>query len=291
MSTTWHFTYLQRQLRAWFARLYYDGTDWISTLRALAQHRGLDFNAEFDLKQWQFITPYRLRTLIAAAQEFDFPHDSKYRKDYIGPLIMLDRKEVVDEPDYQQALQSIAAKKRSDVQRSLIFCSMGTMDSSYDYFRRVIDAVADQPNWDLILAVGNKLPLDRFDPLPDNAYLFQKVPQLDALKQADLCLNHGGISTINECILLGVPMLVYSDGFFDRNGNAARVAYHDLGLRGDFYKDTADQIARNIEQLLTDHQYKANVKQMQQIYLSYHNSDTVAQLVHEMLNNNEKEPL
>lgn len=291
MSVTWHFTYLKRQLKFGLARLYYGGVDWMSTLRALARQRGLDFVAEFDLKQWHFITPYRLRTLIAAAWEFDFPHDSEYRNDYIGPLVMLDRQEAVDDPDYQRALQSIAAKKRSGSRRFLIFCSMGTIDSNQDYFRRVIDAIADKPNWDLILAVGHKLPLDHFDPLPNNVYLFQQVPQLDLLSRADVVLNHGGIGTINEAIFLGVPMVVYSDGFLDRNGSAARVAYHALGLRGDFHQDTAVDIANNIERVLTDPHYKANVERMRQIYVTYHQSDRVAQLVQETLMLKEKEPV
>ncbi len=289
MSATWHFTYLKRRLKFGLARLYYGGVDWMSTLRALARQRGLDFEAEFDLKQWHFITPYRLRTLIAAAWEFDFPHDSEYRNDYIGPLVMLKRQEAVDEPTYQQSLQSIAAKKRADVKRSLIFCSMGTIDSSYDYFRRVIEAVAGKPHWDLILAVGHKLPLDRFEPLPANVYLFQQVPQLDLLSRADVVLNHGGIGTINEAIFLGVPMVVYSDGFLDRNGSAARVAYHGLGLRGDFHRDRAADIAKNIERVLTDPTYKANVERMRQIYLRYHQSDRVAQVVRETLMLKERE--
>jgi UDP:flavonoid glycosyltransferase YjiC (YdhE family) len=147
----------------------------------------------------------------------------------------------------------------------------------------VIKAVSDKPNYDLILAVGRNLPLDGFEPTPDNVYLFHQVPQLDLLKRADAVLTHGGINTINECILLGVPLVVYSDGFFDRNGCAARVAYHSLGLRGDFRRDTAAEIAHNIDQVLHNPQYKASVERMRQVYLAYHRSDKVVQVIDKTL--------
>lgn len=283
MSATWHLTYLRRQVKSRLGRIYYGGIDWMSTLRALARQRGQDFDAEFDLKQWHFLTPRDIRTLILAAWEFDFPHKFENRDDYVGPMVLLERQEPVDDPTYQRVLQAIADKRASGSKRFLIFCSMGTIHATHDYFQRVIKAVSGKPDYDLILAVGRDLPLGRFEPTPDNVYLFQRVPQLDLLKRVDVALTHGGINTINECILLGVPVVVYSDGFLDRNGCAARVVYHGLGLRGKFRQDTSTQIAENIEQVLHNPQYKTNVERMRQIYLTYHHSDKVAQLVHELI--------
>jgi UDP:flavonoid glycosyltransferase YjiC (YdhE family) len=285
MSATWHLAYLQQQLKFSLGPIYYGGIkiDWMSILRALARQRGLDFDAEFDLKQWHSITPRSIRTLICAAWEFDFPHDSENRDDYVGPMVLLERQEPVNDPTYQSVLRAIAEKNTPGTKRFLIYCSMGTFYSNYDYFQRVIRAVADKPNYDLILAVGHDLSLDDFEPTPDNVYLFQQVPQLDLLKRADIVLTHGGIGTINECILLGVPMVVYSDGYYDRNGCAARVAYHGMGLRGDFFRDTAAEIGQNIEQVLHNPQYRANVERMRETYLAYHDSDRVVELIHDML--------
>jgi UDP:flavonoid glycosyltransferase YjiC (YdhE family) len=280
MSATWRLSYLQRLLNRKLGRIYYGAVDWMSTLRALARQRGLDFDAEFDLRQWQFINPRNIRTLILVAWEFDFPHESEYRDDYIGPMVMLERQEPVDDPRYQTVLRAIADKTTAKSKRPLLFCSMGTIVSNYDYFQRVIRAVSDKPDWDLILAVGPKLSLDRFQPVPDNVYLFQSVPQLDVLKRADLALTPGGIATVNECILLGVPMVVYSDGLFDHNGCAARVAFHGLGLRGNLRNDSPIQIADKIDEVLRTPRYRANVERMRQIYAAYHQSDTVVELIH-----------
>jgi UDP:flavonoid glycosyltransferase YjiC (YdhE family) len=86
-----------------------------------------------------------------------------------------------------------------------------------------------------------------------------------------------------------VPMIVYSDGYYDRNGCAARVAYHGLGLRGDFYQDTPGQIAQKIDQVLHNPQFKANVERMRQIYLTYHYSDRIVQSIHGLLTRNNHE--
>jgi zeaxanthin glucosyltransferase len=288
MSASWHFAYIQQRLRFSLGPIFYGGIniDWMSTLRALARQRGLDFDAEFDLKQWHIITPKNIRTLIWAAWEFDFPHGPEHRDDYVGPMVLLDRQEPVDDPSYQSVLRAIAGKETPEDKRFLIFCSMGTIYANFDYFQRVIKAVADKPNYDLILAVGRDLSPDGFEPTPDNVYLFQRVPQLDLLRRVDVVITHGGIGTINECILLGVPMVVYSDGYYDRNGCAARVAYHGLGMRGDFRRDTASHIAHNIERVLHNPRFKANVARMRQIYLDYQHSDRMTQLIHNMLASN-----
>jgi UDP:flavonoid glycosyltransferase YjiC (YdhE family) len=285
MSATWHLAYFQRRLKYSLSPVYYGGNkfDWMSILRVLARQRGLDFDAEFDLGQWHNITPRSIRTLIAAAWEFDYPHDSENRDDYVGPMILLERKEPVNDPAYRRALQAIAAKEAKGAERFLIFCSMGTFYSVFDYFQRVIKALSEKPNYDLILTIGPDLSLKDLEPTPDNVYLLPHVPQLDVLKRADIAIVHGGIATINECILLGVPMIVYSDGFYDRNGNAARVAFHGLGMRGDYHRDTPAQAAQRIDKVLHNPQYKANVNRMQQIYLTYHHSDRLVQLIHGML--------
>ena len=283
MSASWQLAYLQRRLKYSLGPVYYGRNYWMSVLKELARKRGLNFDAEFDLKQWHYLTPRNIRTLIWAAWEFDFPHDSENRDDYVGPMVQLLRREPVDDPKYQQVLRAIARKTRRGVERFLIFCSMGTIHANYDHFKRVIAAVSDKPDRDLILTIGHDLSPADFEPIPENVYLLPRVPQLDLLKRADIVITHGGISTVNECILLGVPMVTYSDGYYDRNGNAARVAYHGLGLRGDFHRDTPAQIAQKIDQVLHNPQYKANVGRMQQIYLTYHHSDRVVQLIHSML--------
>ena len=69
--------------------------------------------------------------------------------------------------------------------------------------------------------------------LPEGAHAFPWVPQLDVLRHADGCVTHGGINTLDECVLNLVPMLVYCGFETDMAGNTGRVVHHGIGLAGD----------------------------------------------------------
>ena len=196
-------------------------------------------------------------------------------------MVQLERHEVDVGPRFWEVMAALSEQRRAG--RALIYCSMGSLHSDAGYFHRVIAAVTGRPEWNLILAVGSKLPLEQFQPAPPNVHLFSRVPQLKVLEQADLMLAHGGIGTVNEALLLGVPLLVYSFGHMDQNGNAARVAYHGLGLTGDIRRDSPAQIAQKIERILLDPSFKTKVGHMRQIYQRYHQAEKAVRLIEERL--------
>jgi zeaxanthin glucosyltransferase len=48
-----------------------------------------------------------------------------------------------------------------------------------------------------------------------------------------MVINHGGMNTIYECIMAEKPMIVFPLSLkTDQNGNAARVVFHEIGVRG-----------------------------------------------------------
>ena len=59
----------------------------------------------------------------------------------------------------------------------------------------------------------------------------------------------------------------------EENGNAARVEFHDLGLRGSRTRDSAAEIRRKIDQVLTDATYSESVARLQRIVRAYHDDD------------------
>jgi zeaxanthin glucosyltransferase len=75
-------------------------------------------------------------------------------------------------------------------------------------------------------------------------------------------ITHGGTGSLRECIFFGVPMIAMAH-MRDHVGNAARVVYHGLGVREDPRKVTAEQLARDIEHLLTDEATRERVRAMQ----------------------------
>src|ERR1700746_865924 len=58
--------------------------------------------------------------------------------------------------------------------------------------------------------------------------MINRVPQIEVLKRAALCITHAGINTALESLAEGVPMVAIPIGF-DQPGIAARIAYHGVG--------------------------------------------------------------
>ncbi|MEM8931407.1 MAG: nucleotide disphospho-sugar-binding domain-containing protein, partial [Acidobacteriota bacterium] len=85
---------------------------------------------------------------------------------------------------------------------------------------------------DLVLGLGQLFDDVDFEP-PSNILVLDWAPQVEILQRADVAITHGGVATIGECARFGVPMLVYSTGFVEQDGNAARVAFHQLGVLGE----------------------------------------------------------
>jgi UDP:flavonoid glycosyltransferase YjiC (YdhE family) len=99
--------------------------------------------------------------------------------------------------------------------------------------------------------------------------VFEWAPQLEVLHHADVVIHHGGISSVNESILAGVPMVVYPFTFLDQPGNAARVRFHGLGEVGDRSKESAAVIRERIIRVLSDRSYADSVTRMRAVFENY----------------------
>ena len=102
---------------------------------------------------------------------------------------------------------------------------------------------------------------------PDtNFYTFETVPQLEILKNTDIFITHGGLNSIKEAIYAETPMLIYPvHPEYDPRGNAARVFYHGLGLRGDIVSESIDEIKSKVRQLLSNKVYRENLRRLKNI--------------------------
>jgi MGT family glycosyltransferase len=199
-----------------------------------------------------------LPELIVCAPDFDFPHratPSHYH--YIGSSVELARDR--QSPDTSFPWEQIAADK------PLIFCTLGSESSNFKhgqrFFQTVIDAFAAKPEWQLVMAISRQMEASVFHGLAPNTLLVNWAPHLEILKRASLMINHGGLGTVKECILSGVPMLVFPTTS-DQPGNAARVVYHKLGMMGDIGKVTAEQIRSMVQAMLEDSSYRERTEAM-----------------------------
>lgn len=142
---------------------------------------------------------------------------------YNGPLYM--GLGVVETSEEEQ-LNIIQSKK------PIIYCSLGTMNHRYKkaevFYSTIIEVFKEMPQWELILSTGS-VKIDQ-ESLPNNVITYEFAPQLPILEKADLVITHGGYATIKECIKFAVPMVVLPCSY-DQRGNAARIQYHQLGIR------------------------------------------------------------
>ncbi|MEO0852048.1 MAG: nucleotide disphospho-sugar-binding domain-containing protein [Cyanobacteria bacterium J06648_11] len=282
----WRFRWQQWSQRQQ-QRLRTVGCDRVSILERYAKDVGVAFWEEIDLYQWLLPCSYRSIPILSLnAYEFDFPHDPPPHAHYLGPTIGLHREDPSSDRAVRQQLEDIVARHRSNPEsQALLYCVFGTFSGSYDLalLERIIEAIARNPQWTLILSLGGQRDPNGMKQLPSNVWVFQRVPQLFVLEQADAAIVHAGIATIAECIHFGVPMLVYSVEVTDQNGNAARVAYHDLGIRGDRQSDDAAAIQLYLHDLLASEAVRDSLHRMQEYFRRYAIENTAVKTVESLL--------
>ena len=203
---------------------------------------------------------------ILAPHEFDFPNLAiAPHQHYVGFMTNETFNDKGD-PAYNNVWPSILHLRESK-NFKLIFCSFGTIEPSdneviFSFIDKLTRVTARQ-NYILVLALKARHEDVAKFRTRGNIYIFNFVPQLQVLKHADLFITHGGLNSIREAVCAEVPMLLYPiHPQYDPIGNAARIAYHQLGLRGKAATDTEEDIAQKLEELLSNPLYKRNVQKL-----------------------------
>jgi UDP:flavonoid glycosyltransferase YjiC (YdhE family) len=217
----------------------------------------------------------RLPALFLCPQEFDFPRQrGAPHHYYVEASVDLER----EEADFPWELL--------DAGKRLIYCSLGSQSFLYGERQQVlgklVEAVGRRAEWQMVLAAGGHLGPADFEPLPPNVLVVKSAPQLALLKRAALMITHGGLNTIKECILSGVPMIVFPMQR-DQPRNAARVAYHGLGLVGNLQFVTVEQATALIEQVEQAPAFREKVEAMRSVFLAHEESGRGVQVVESLL--------
>src|SRR5215213_941971 len=191
----------------------------------------------------------RVPELITCLAEFDFPEAvrrGRYRY-YLGPGVDLLRQEEVFD------------WKEIDPTMPLIYCSLGSQSQNcvgaQRFFQVVIDAMTALPGLQMILATGVHFNDDDFERIPPNVLLLNHTPQLQILERADVVITHGGLNTIREALVFGVPMVVFPS-FGEQPMNAGRVVHHGLGVSGNMLSVTAEQARTLIERVMETNSFR-----------------------------------
>lgn len=216
----------------------------------------------------------RLPEILLCPRRFDFPRPDAPHRHYAGPNIDFDRRE--PELDWERVADG----------RPILYCSLGSQSHMSPWTRRVLRAavelMAQEPEWQGIVAVGAHLSTDQFRPVPDNVVLVNFAPQLQILKRTALMITHGGLSAVRECLYHGVPMVVLPL-MRDQPGNAARVVYHGLGVMGDPRRVTVETLRALVDQVHRTPSIRSNVEAMSREFRRAEEEDRAVDIVERLL--------
>ena len=131
----------------------------------------------------------------------------------------------------------------------LIYVSFGSLGSGDTRtLQRIIDDLGRQPVRALV-NVGDYI--DRFPSVPDNVKLAGWFPQPSVISQADAVIHHGGNNSFTECLFFGTPAIIMPY-VWDGHDNATRVDETGHGIKMHRNNWDGDDLANNIQRLLTD---------------------------------------
>src|SRR6202022_2083498 len=165
----------------------------------------------------------------------------------------------------------------------LIYASMGTiLNGGLDVFRTIVAALAKHNDLQLVLSVGDQVAPQQIGPVPSNAIIVKRAPQLELLKQTSVCITHAGLNTVLESLAQGVPQVAIPVTY-DQPGVAARIADKKTGVVTSLDKLTADHLSTLLNEVLNDPIYRVNSRKFQQAIAKANGLSVAADLVEESL--------
>src|SRR5258708_845163 len=161
----------------------------------------------------------------------------------------------------------------------LIYASMGTiLNGRLDVFRTIVAGVAKHKDLQLVLSIGDQLDPEEIGPVPKNAIIVQRAPQLELLKQTSVCITHAGLNTVLESLAQGVPQVAVPVTF-DQPGVAARVAHNQTGVVTSLEKLTAEHLSTLLNEVLNNSIYRDNACKLQKAIAQTNGLSVAADLV------------
>jgi len=226
--------------------------------------------------------------IITAPLELEFlPQRKKDYQFYVGPLMDGKRIEKNSREEISELINRISEWKKTK-ETKIVFCAFGTMSQKNSriiiaFIEKLLSMFSKHPSLKLLCAFNDKNDSLDKSKLPGNVFLFTYLPQLSLLPYTDLFITHAGLGSVKEAIFHGVPMLAYPfTKSWDSNGNATKIAYHKLGLRGDILNDNEEQIREKIFQLLESDEYRNTIQSFRRNMLDKYSEKKFLELFEEI---------
>ena len=233
----------------------------------------------------------RMRELILCPAELELPgrsHENEPEVHYVEPNVDLERRTEGDFP--WEAL---------DPSRRLLYVSLGSQsyvagrDRVAGFLRAVSEAFSQQPEWQVVISTGAFLEPSEI-PAPPGGIVTRWAPQLDLLGRASIAIAHAGLGTIKECIVRGVPIVVFPFLLQDQperarrvalNGlevNAQRVVRQGIGVKGDLQSFSPD-IIRSLVGQADRPEVRESMERMRKRFLEVEQSGISIRLIEDLI--------
>ncbi|HZG89787.1 MAG TPA: nucleotide disphospho-sugar-binding domain-containing protein, partial [Pseudonocardia sp.] len=137
-----------------------------------------------------------------------------------------------------------------DPRRPLVLVSLGTGLNHRPQFYAACLAAFAGSRWQVVMAVGDRTRVADLGPIPDNAVVRPKVPQLHLLERARAFVSHAGMGSVMEAAHHGVPLVLHPQ-MPEQGANADRIVAHGAGIRLGRNPGAAE-IRRAVEHVTTD---------------------------------------
>ena len=159
---------------------------------------------------------------------------------------------------------SVYKRKEEDfpvLAKPVIYISIGTiLKGGENFFRACLEAF-EKEKVTVVLSVGN-FDISRLKHIPENFVIRNRVPQIAVLKQASLFITHGGMNSVSEAMVHGVPMVVIPF-VSDQPVNARQVEKLGLGKVLDYKAITANALRDTAFSVMEDRQIQENLRKVQ----------------------------
>lgn len=164
----------------------------------------------------------------------------------------------------------------------ILLATLGTIyNVNPHFFRCCVEAFAES-QWHVVVAVGERMDLDTFGPLPSNVEVHRLVPQLDILAHATALICHAGMGSIMEAINFGVPVLAVPQTL-EQEANAARVEQLGLGAQISPADLTPAALREAIELLAKDYAVTDRIAEMRRDIQASGGTTRAADLIEQCL--------
>jgi UDP:flavonoid glycosyltransferase YjiC (YdhE family) len=229
------------------------------------------------LPQWQVPIPKNLNPLLyLCPQEFEVPK-----------FLIRDPMVKYVEPSCSQPFDSEIVESASA--KPMVLTTFGTQFSLQMHFLKkvkVINSIAsNNRNIDFIIGLGEchlKVLRRLGCKLAENVTVHTRIPQRLLLERASAFITHGGLSSIKEAVMLGVPMIITPE-VLDQPFNAMRAVYH--GLSSAVFPDelTEETIEAYLDAILNRSICLEKVAWFRELFLRSNENPVAANLIEEQI--------